>query len=742
MMRLLPGLLLLSVPLGAVDIYRSDGTVNSQSGEPYADTCTGLQIALNAAAADGAILRLELRAGALYSCGTASLRLPVHQYPGVVTIRSTGHRGLPDGRTRLCPAGSVLQRMSGCAANFASSGGAPGSSGGDLAIVEWAANFIAGIQGAPGVRDWRLIGLELRGTSNVLWSTLFGLDMQNGAAGTLADRARNIAIDRCWLHGYYDHYGPQKGIQADGQAIAIRNSVIEEIKAVGQDAQCIHTRSGPGPLTIINNFLSCGGENFMAGGAATQWAGSVPAWLTFLGNYSTRDARWWRTSAASDPPGTACTPGRYWKNSNTGNTWDCVDDGGGNGHWAGPPAPGGARPLDVYNVLKNVFELKAMKQALVEGNVFGDTWAQAQAGNILLLNLAAYAPYQNNYGYTAGNVLFRYNRIQNTISGLSIANGLGLTNYIRPFGFRIEHNLLDRTLQLERANRGPNQGYCSAPCLAAAFWPSGATFEPYGLLIRHNSVVRSDNASLTWNGTTFMPNGVYYSDAGPGKNFCPYCQLSDNILTWGNTAIAGAGSGNPNELLGWTGTYHWVGYGLAKGNIAALDGRNPSSTYRGYFTSPPCCGAPNANSIVNAMSDVLANPAAGDFHVKDPYRFTGTDGQDPGADIDTVHALTAGAPTGAPNPALGFRLGSAACTATGCTLYVEAPEGAAAPLIQASTSEDMSAPIAAAVRPGSGTAVIADLTGLASGTHYWYTVSFPAGGGNITRKAEFRTRVP
>src|SRR5678815_2619170 len=107
-------------------------------------------------------------------------------------------------------------------------------------------------------------------TSNV---TLRGLEVTGSAAkiydivriGTwqtsvLADVPANIVIDQCDIHGFATQE-VQRGIAANGANVTITNSRIHEIHGTGYDTQAIAIWNGPGPFTIVDNYLAAAGEN-------------------------------------------------------------------------------------------------------------------------------------------------------------------------------------------------------------------------------------------------------------------------------------------------------------------------------------------------------------------------------------------------------------------------------------------------------------------------------------------------
>jgi hypothetical protein len=64
-----------------------------------------------------------------------------------------------------------------------------------------------------------------------------------------------------------------------------------------------------------------------------------------------------------------------------------------------------------------------------------------------------------------------------------------------------------------------------------------------------------------------------------------------------------------------------------------------------YMPSSSWMPLGNANSYPTSVGAVgFVNAAAGDYHLlsTSPYKLKGTDGRDPGADIDGVNSATAG----------------------------------------------------------------------------------------------------
>jgi hypothetical protein len=74
-----------------------------------------------------------------------------------------------------------------------------------------------------------------------------------------------MIIDRCWIHGLAGTFA-KRGVKLDGQYLAVIDSTITDIHAVGWDNQGIASGTGTGPLKIVNNFIEGGSSSIGFGG--------------------------------------------------------------------------------------------------------------------------------------------------------------------------------------------------------------------------------------------------------------------------------------------------------------------------------------------------------------------------------------------------------------------------------------------------------------------------------------------
>ena len=177
--------------------------------------------------------------------------------------------------------------------------------------------------------------------------------------------------------------------------MAVIDSLITEIHAIGQEAQAINSINGEGPFKIVNNQIEGAGENVMFGGADPVIPNLVPSDIEFRNNHVFKPLSW----KVGDP-------------SYAGYNW----------------------------TVKNLFELKNAQRVVVDGNTFENNWAAAQAGWAIVLksdNQQTRCPW-----CVTQDVTFTNNQVLNSYRGFQILTVLG----------GIEHSLMPVVRVLVRNN--------------------------------------------------------------------------------------------------------------------------------------------------------------------------------------------------------------------------------------------------------------------------------------------------
>jgi len=114
---------------------------------------------------------------------------------------------------------------------------------------------------ASGANHYRLIGLEITHPANMPIGqpdTLVAIT--DGTA--LPD---HVIVDRCWIHGLPTAF-LKRGVKIDGNDLAVIDSTVTDVHAVGTATQGILSGTGTGPLKIVNNFVEGGDSAVGFGG--------------------------------------------------------------------------------------------------------------------------------------------------------------------------------------------------------------------------------------------------------------------------------------------------------------------------------------------------------------------------------------------------------------------------------------------------------------------------------------------
>jgi hypothetical protein len=222
---------------------------------------------------------------------------------------------------------------------------------------------------APGAHHYRFIGIEVRPRSGVFLYDLVALGRDETSLDAMP---HHIIFERCYLHGD-PRLGGRRGIALNSRHTAVVDSHLSDFKERGADSQAIAGWSGPGPFSILNNYLEGAGENVIFGGADPPIANLVPSDIEIRGNHFAKPLRW--------KPGEPGYEGTPW-------------------------------------TVKNLFELKNARRVLVEGNVLENNWVSAQDGFALLFTV------RNQDGRSPWSVVedvtFRNNVVRHSASGLYI----------------------------------------------------------------------------------------------------------------------------------------------------------------------------------------------------------------------------------------------------------------------------------------------------------------------------------
>jgi hypothetical protein len=414
--------------------------------------------------------------------------------------------------------------------------------------------------------QWRLFAVEITGTlreSSIQYGLLWLGDggwADGGETQKSLDRVpMDFVVDRVYLHGT-PTLNSFRCLALNSGRTAIVNSTLSECHARGFDSQAIAGWNGPGPYLIENNLLEGACENIMFGGADAAIRNLSPSDITLRRNHIRKPPEW-------------------------------------KGVWT----------------VKNLFELKHAKRVLVEGNVFENNWADAQAGMAILLKSTNQGG-TNPWAQTA-DVTFRYNIVRNSPQGVGISAAPDQYTpamvAVPATRFRMEQNLFE--------NIGRYNGTANGIMLTLTNNLSDVTFA-------HNTIAFNNDEGLLLMMETSPP--------GSARNIA----ITDNVITKGRYySIMHSGIKVGIESMKAFAGSRWS---VARNVIVGV-GREYVSWH------------PDGNSYPLTNDEVgFADWQKGDYKLRGSSRYAGKGarGTNPGVDFERLAKETAGvveAPAGA-----------------------------------------------------------------------------------------------
>jgi hypothetical protein len=438
------------------------------------------------------------------------------------------------------------------------------------------------IQFESGANHYRFLGLEItRSTGTGFIATLFMAE--TGVAGD------HLIVDRSWLHGTTQDE-TETGVALGGFTnAAVIDSYFTDFHctaAVGActDAHAVAGGAGSlagGPYQIMNNFLEASGENILFGGSSATLA---PTDIQIAQNHFFKPWTWMSGTSGFV--------------------------GGVGGH-----------PF----LVKNHLELKNAQRVLVEGNIFENNWGGfSQSGFSILLTP------KNQYVTSSKtnvcplcevtDVTVRNNTISHVGAGIQIADVVsdGGGDALAGERYSIHDVVIDD--------------------ISAKNYNGGGGFIEFG-----NGWTANVLNSVTVNHVTAFPDpiahilSVFNATTNPtmfGFNFTNNIVNATKFPVWN-------GSGNPQscsfaDVPLTTMAACFTTYSFLNNVIAATPSGYPPSDWpaNNFF--------PTDDSAIQFTN--YNNGNGGDYHLlpSSPYKNAGTDGKDPGADINAVQAAIAG----------------------------------------------------------------------------------------------------
>jgi len=423
------------------------------------------------------------------------------------------------------------------------------------------------------VAFWRLIGIEISVTSSALGdANATGAPANTGLLRlgdpyetSLQNVPHHFVIDRCYIHGT-PTVNTIRGINLNSAYSAVIESYLSDFHGVQFESQAIAGWNGPGPYKIADNFLEGASENMMFGGADPQIQNLIPSDIVISGNHFFKPVSWQTSSS---------TYAGY--------------------HWS----------------VKNLFELKNAARVLVQGNIFENSWADAQIGYALSIkssNQDGTAPWSQTTDVTVTD-----NIIRNAAIGVQVAARDNTSTIQVTARVTITSNVF------EGINSAASGGEGTLVRIIGQNAPANlASSGPVSVTVDHNTgFVTSNNSGKM----------LEVDDVSPNFTF------TNNLFDYCSYAAKGDGTADGNQTLS---TYFPSIVFLKNAIVGNSAGAVNFSSYPGNFF-------PSSWSSVQLVN--YNGGLGGDYHLlpTSPFKGAGTDGADLGANIDAVDQATAAA---------------------------------------------------------------------------------------------------
>src|SRR5271166_581478 len=539
--------------------------------------CSGFQACINSASPGDVIV---LQSGKTY---TGNYIIPALPNPSNkwIYVQPSAYNSLPAPETRIDPSD---------VANMAT-------------IVS--PNLQPVIQLSDGANYWRFIGLEVTSSSTTndnppCPSRGSDLRYYNCVTNVLIDSPQvgppiltnNITIDRCYLHGSPTQ-DVLRGVDLEVISGAVIDSYISDIHKSIQESQAILAYFTPGPLKIVDNYLSSAGENLFFGGAGVPYNTYVPSDIEIRRNHFINPLSWFSCGdGGTVQPCESLADGTVCQGTNPYTLQVCGN----------PDAP-----INQWDI-KNNLEFKNAQRVIVTGNVMENSWVSGQTGSSVLFTIRTG---QSGDQAVVDDITIQSNILKNVDNGfnsLYADDGCddNCTNNGESRRVWIDNNLV----LLANAQDGSEH------------WIM--TFSPYltDYVFQHNTVLMIDGSNCGQNQPYFVVDQLWGAP--------PFAwSVTDNMWVLDN-ALCNRVSGD-NGLLGTT--------ALDNGTGGYMREATPlTSRFFGNVMFVPS-GSPAtwpANNDATTTPFTYVDPGSGDYQLLIPDWTDTTDGKISGIDWNEI----------------------------------------------------------------------------------------------------------
>jgi hypothetical protein len=358
----------------------------------------------------------------------------------------------------------------------------------------------------------------------------YGLIRVGDGEGTIAWQPHDIVLDRVYVHG--NPVSVQHAIILNGAANALIDSYCSDVHWPGVESHCVASWAGAGPFKVTGNYLEAAGSNLMFGGADPVIAGLSPSDIEVRRNHFTKQLAW-----------------------------------KGQGY-----------------AVKNLLELKHAKRILIEGNLFENSWADAQIGWAIIMQSGTDRPDLAPQTETR-DVTFRLNWIRNANGAVDLTS-----NAYNGSGVPMNHVLFADNLMTNIGGEGTSTGVQLLNALSF-------------VTVRHNTISRTTTAY-----------GFPFSFDGQGASSIT---LANNILI---TATPYSGAFKTGGATGAAALAQFAGPSWsASGNLIVQDVIGRARSFparcsrrisRAWASRPTSHSSPRRHSKAKARTGKIQGPTS------------------------------------------------------------------------------------------------------------------------------------
>ena len=388
-------------------------------------------------------------------------------------------------------------------------------------------NSLSSRQGQP-VHGYRFLGLEITAPANLNYLSYGLVILAPYTTGHIAmsDLPYNYDFEHCYIHGATPDQEVGRGISAAINGLKVIDCTIAEIHSTFIESNAIYGSDAYNWL-IQNNDLEAACENLLIGGNTVQVTNGEPSGLVFKFNYVHKPLAW--------------------------RTYITV---------AGVPY-----------IMKNLFELKNMRNALIDSNLFEYSWESSQNGTAILFT-PRMAP-AGNFLAAVQNVAFTDNIVRHAVNGINlglyddsvVSSGFGtLAQALAESSqnFFIWNNLFD---DLD----GVEWGY-NITSQAINYFGANVIGYPHFLVIDHNTIQFGPSVLPNSSSIDDNTNGYPNFTGNASDVIITYNMLGDEIFTdgaTGPTAVIHGATFNHNTIeQSYTNQVGWNAVFPGQSNIA------------------------------------------------------------------------------------------------------------------------------------------------------------------------------